>query len=120
MQETKFRGVPVYMGGREYIVPSLSTRQFRQHYKLLTEPVSGQGEDLVHNTYERFIPLIGMAMRRNYPEINDDDLYDLLDLETFREVVAAIQNASGLRTVREGEAVPVARTSTGESSTHGS
>jgi hypothetical protein len=116
-EETPFRGVPVFMGGREYIVPSLSTRQFRDNYKLLTRPIEGDTEQTIADAFASYIPLIGLAIRRNYPDVTDDALWDLLDLSTFKVVMAAIQSASGLRTVKTGEAGPVASQSTGDGST---
>ena len=102
-QELPFRGVAVFMGGKEYIVPSLSTRQFRDNYKTLTQSIDGDTEQAVLGSFERFIPLIGLALRRNYPEMNDDQLWDLIDLSTFKTIVGAIQAASGMKTVAPGE-----------------
>ena len=107
-QQPKYRGVAVYFDSREWIVPPLSVRQFRDNLALLTEPV---GEITPANMVERmnkFVPVIGMALRRNYPELSDEMLFDMLDLSTFVEVVRAVQAASGMRAVRPGEAQPVA------------
>lgn len=115
--ETKYRGVPVYFDGQERIVPPLSVRQFRDNLELITEPV---GEVTPENAVERmgkFVPLIGKALRRNYPEMTDEYLLDALDLRTFVEALVAVQSASGLKAAKPGEAPPVAVRSIGAGST---
>lgn len=106
-EETKFRGIPIYFNSKEYIVPPLSVRQFRDNLALLTEPV---GDVTPANAVERmnkFVPVIGMALRRNYPEMKDEELLDLLDLNTFVDALLAVQRASGMKAARPGEASPV-------------
>lgn len=106
--QIKFRGIPVYFDGQEWIVPPLSVRQFRDNLDLLTQPL---GEITPENTVERmnrFVPVIGMALRRNYPGVTDEHLLDALDLRTFIEAVTAVQKASGMKVSAPGEAVPVA------------
>lgn len=113
---TKFRGVPVYFNGQEYIIPPLSVRQFRDSLELLTEPVGEVNSYNVRERMMRFVPVIGMALRRNYPEITDDNLLDWLDLNTFATVAVAVRTASGMKAAKPGEAPPVAA-STGPGST---
>lgn len=113
----KYRGVAVFFDGQEYIVPPLSVRQFRDNLKLLTEPV---GEVTGENAVERmtkFIPVIGLALRRNYPELTDDRLWDLLDLNTFIQALLAVHKASGMKERAPGEERPVAARSIGAGST---
>jgi len=113
----KYRGVPVFFDGREFIVPPLSVRQFRDNLALLTEPI---GELTAENAVQRmnkFVPVIGMALRRNYPELSDEHLFDALDLSTFVEALVAVQKASGMKAGAPGEAHPVAARSTGAGST---
>lgn len=89
-------------------MPPLSVRQFRENLQLLTEPL---GEITAENTAERmgkFVPVIGMALRRNYPDLTDEYLQDALDLRTFIETVTAVQRASGMKAAAPGEASPVA------------
>lgn len=105
---TKFRGVAVFMAGQTFIIPALSVRQFRDNYEKLTNPIGDVNENTITATFESFVPVIGLAIRRNYPDITDEQLWDMLDLATFKEVVAAIQNASGMREAVAGEAAPVA------------
>lgn len=97
----KYVGVPVYMNGQNYYIPSLSTSQFRQNYELLSTPLP-EGSNALDN-FNRFIPVIGLAIRRNYPEVADQDLEEWLDLTTFTLAIKAVQSASGMTPVSEGE-----------------
>jgi hypothetical protein len=97
----KFLGIPVYMNGQNYYIPSLSTRDFRANYEALTAATpEGAGP---FESFDRFTPIIGVAIRRNYPEVTDEQLADWLDLNTFPEAIKALQAASGIVPVSEGE-----------------
>lgn len=115
--QTKYRGVAIYFDGQERIVPPLSVRQFRDHLELLTEPVGEVSPTNAVDRMTKFIPVIGMALRRNYPDLSDDYLLDALDLKTFVEALLAVQTASGMKVGKPGEAPPVAAKSTGAGST---
>jgi hypothetical protein len=104
----KYRGVAIWMDGKEWIVPALSVRQFRDNYAKLTTPVGEVSNENVQEQFDRFVPIIGLALRRNYPELSDEKLFDMLDLSTFKEAIYAVQAASGLRAKEAGEATPAA------------
>jgi hypothetical protein len=106
--ETKYRGVSVEIAGQEWVVPPLSVRQFRDNVKMLIEPVGEVTAENIVDRMDKFVPVIGMAMRRNYPDITDDFLFDALDLSTFATVLIAVQTASGMKVGKPGEAPPVA------------
>lgn len=100
MQNLKFIGVPVFMAGQNYYIPSLSYGDFKANYALLSAgPQESDGAD----SFERFIPVIGMAIRRNYPAVSDDNLRDWLDLNTLPLAIRAVGAASGMTPVSEGE-----------------
>jgi hypothetical protein len=101
-QKLKYLGVPVYMNGQNYYVPSLSTVDFRNHYQLLTQSDENAPKDAL-STFTAYIPIIGCAIRRNYPEVTDELLGEWLDLTTFPLTIKAVQAASGLAPVAEGE-----------------
>jgi hypothetical protein len=110
----KYDGVTVYMDGKEWVVPALSVRQFRQHYQTLLD------SDITPENYpvkmaER-LSIVLAAMQRNYPEITEEQLLDMIDLRSFLTIWLAIQSASGLRPATPGESQPVPR-STGVGST---
>jgi hypothetical protein len=97
----KYPGVPVYMNGQNYFIPSLSTRDFRENYALLTEEPAADAAPTA--AFDRYIPIILLAVQRNYPDVTRDQLEEWLDLFTFRQAIAAVQNASGMTPVTEGE-----------------
>lgn len=107
-QQPKYRGVPVYFDGREWVVPPLSVRQFRDNLALLIEPVGEVSGENALSRMTKFVPVIGMALRRNYPDVTDDYLLDALDIITFTATMKAVQAASGMKAARPGEAQPAA------------
>lgn len=100
-QKLKYPGVPVYMNGQNYYIPSLSTRDFKTNYEALTTPLPEGSTAL--DSFSRYIPIILLAVQRNYPEVTQENLEEWLDLYTFREAIKAVQNASGMTPVSEGE-----------------
>ena len=100
MQQLKYLGVPVWMNGQNYYIPSLSTRDFRNFYEALTAPADRTD---VLGAFDKYIPIIGAAIRRNYPEVTDDQLGEWLDLHTFRKAIQAVQDASGMTPASSGE-----------------
>ena len=117
--EPQYLGVPIFFAGKTWLVPSLSVLQFQQYVGIISNPTPGvelpedatpeQRSELIQaETTKRFavlIPILGLAMRRNYPEVTDEMLFDQLDLHTFRDVLQAAQAASGLEAVKPGEAI---------------
>jgi hypothetical protein len=106
MQSTPYRGVPVYMNGQDYIIPSLSLRQFQEHFAALREPIGEITPDTVEAIFEKYIPIIGLAVRRNYPDVTDGSLMDWLGMDNFGETYRAVQGAAGMRPAKPGEALP--------------
>ena len=99
-QQLRFLGVPVYMNGQNYYIPSLSTKDFRENEQALIQDIE---DETATQAFDRFIPIIGLAVRRNYPEVTDADLAEWLDLHTFKLAIKATQDASGVEPVAAGE-----------------
>lgn len=102
-----YMGVPVFMNGQNYYIPSLNYLDFRANYDLLTSALKFEGLEFF-DFISKVIPVIGLAVRRNYPDVTDAQLADWLDATTFPLALAALQNASGMKPVSEGEDRPVA------------
>jgi hypothetical protein len=98
--QLKFLGVPVYMNGQNYYIPSLSTKDFKANESSLLEVKEGE---TASQQFDRFIPIIGLALRRNYPDVTDENLAEWLDLHTFKLAIKATQDASGVTPVSVGE-----------------
>lgn len=100
-----YLGVPVYMNGQNYYIPSLSYIDFKANYEFLGTKIAAgdlEGAKLVE-FFEKLVPIVGLAVRRNYPDVTDEQLAQWLDLHTLLLVSQAIQNASGMSPVSEGE-----------------
>jgi len=103
MAGEKFKGVPLFLNGQTYLVPSLSLRQFEENEAVLTEPVGETTQETLKAQFAKYVPMILLAMQRNYPEVMEANLYDWLDLGTFRDAFLAVQGASGMTAAKPGE-----------------
>jgi hypothetical protein len=106
------RGIPIEMGGSEWIVPPLTVRQVRD-----LKPERDQvGQEGISD--EELMPvacrIVLAALQRNYPDVTADRLDDLIDMGNFREVLLAVLTGSGLKPAVSGEA---AAARTGSAST---
>lgn len=99
----KFKGVAIFMNGQQYIVPSLSLRQFREHFTALTEPIEAADGDGLFAQFKKYVPIIALALQRNYEDVTEEQLFDWLDLNTFRQTFLAVQAASGMKVEAPGE-----------------
>jgi hypothetical protein len=102
MANEKFPGVPLVLNGERCLIPSLSLRQVQENYDVLTAPVDVTNENLKEH-FKQYLPIIGLAVRRNYPEIKDDDLLDYLGLSNFYKALAIVKGSSGLQEIEPGE-----------------
>lgn len=105
-EKVRFAGIPVYMDGREWIVPPLSVGQFKLYGKNLMIPGTVDAENFTERL-DDVLPVIHLALARNYPDLKKEELENMLDLGTFKEVIEAIANASGAKRISSGGAVPV-------------
>jgi len=111
-EEVKYKGVPFFMNGKDYIVPSLSLKQVEENYGYLAGAASaleGSVDDTsktIVDTFKMYVPVIGQAIRRNYPEVTDENLWEWLDIGNFSEVLLIVQSQSGFKTAKTGEALP--------------
>jgi hypothetical protein len=49
------------------------------------------------------LPVLIAAMGRNYPDVTEEWLLDVLDVTTYFEVIRAVSGASGLKEKASGE-----------------
>lgn len=109
MTAVRFKGVPFFMNGQEYLIPSLSLKQVQDNHARLanTEPdAPAEGADPVNTalaTFTAYIPIILMAVNRNYPEVTEEDLWEWLDMGNFAEALSIVQAASGFKASTPGE-----------------
>ena len=106
-------GVEVAMGGENWLIPPLTLGQLRRlmpKVRQLTEIDAAMGESQIGVLVE----IVAAAMQRNYPEMTQEAVENLLDLGNAGTVLNAVLTGSGLK-MRDslGEAVAVATADSG-------
>jgi hypothetical protein len=88
----RFDGQRIWMNGREWIVPALSMRQYIEHSELL------KSTDVTVDNFHEFltarVPVILAALQRNYPEVTEEQLEEMLDMRTFNLMLHAAQGVA--------------------------
>lgn len=103
VEEVKHDGRKVRIGGRDYIIPALSFRLLRvleADLKLV-----GGGPE-TPETRAAALRVITACIRRNYPDVTEEQMEDELDLRNVMQVIEAIRGESGMEILQRGEAVP--------------
>jgi hypothetical protein len=99
-----FKGISIDLGGTEYVVPPLSLEKLEElepQFQALATPSASLPERV-----QRLMPILLASFQRNYAEITEAQLRQLLDLPSLNLVVEAIMQANGLRSAPAGEAHP--------------
>ncbi|WP_130472619.1 hypothetical protein [Candidatus Magnetaquicoccus inordinatus] len=91
-------GVTVHFAGGDWVVPALSLGQLK---KLMPHFQNLQGGQFSIEQIDSALQVIHAALSRNYPQLQLEDVEDLVDLATVPILMEAIMRASGL--VRPGE-----------------
>lgn len=96
----KYPGKALVIAGETAIIPTLSLKQARENSDALKKLVKTQTEDAqqVMALYAEALPLFGLAIRRNYPTVSDEQLDEVLDYNLLKQVLPAMLGA-----VPEGE-----------------
>lgn len=100
-QKLKFLGVPVYMNGQNYYVPSLGWSDYRANYEVLSAPPA-EGERM-SDFIEKRIPILLLAMQRNYPDVTAAEFDTWVDLLSFGKLADAAAGVTASEAVSEGE-----------------
>jgi 1-deoxy-D-xylulose 5-phosphate reductoisomerase len=95
-------GVKIQMGGQDWLVPALTLGQLRRLREERKNLNSGD-ED---KTLSAVCTIVATALSRNYPDMTEQRVEELIDLENRDRVVAAVLGNSGLK---PGEAEAVTR-----------
>ncbi len=106
----KHDGIPLKLGGEEYVVPPLSLGQVKRLLPNIEKMQAGT------DTLDKFSSVVAIAhaaLSRNYPELKYEDVEELVDMGNFKTVLDAVMGASGLA---RGEA-PAGNAQTGMRST---
>lgn len=93
-------GVPVTVDRGEIIVPALNIRQV----KALTPDIKKMdAEEDANKKFTLQVKIIREALRRNYPEIEVEEVEDLVDMNNVERVVMAIMGQNKGEVVRVAE-----------------
>jgi len=100
-------GVSIAMAGQDWLVPPLTLGQLRRlmpKVRQLSEIDASMGEGQIGVLVE----IVAAALQRNYPDVTNEKVEDLLDLGNASAVLNAVLTGSGLKPygVSLGEAVP--------------
>jgi hypothetical protein len=101
-------GIKLQMGGQDWLVPPLTLGQLRRLEPKLRAmadiPQGAQG--MTAEQIDTIAEVVATAMSRNYPDMTNERVLELIDVGNARAVVLAVLTGSGLQL---GEAAAVAR-----------
>lgn len=96
----KVKGIPVELGGQEYIVPPLPLGFVEDNQ----DELSAFTGDLSPASIKIIIDAACASLRRNYPELTREEVANLIDVGNMMEVFEAIMDVSGLKRLQlEGD-----------------
>jgi len=94
--QVKIPGEKITLAGRTFVAPPIPLGCMRKY------------EDVFNGKADPSPLVMGdvifMTLRRNYPDLTQDEMDELLDAKNMVEVFAAIGHASGLQEAQPGEA----------------
>ena len=92
-------GIKCNLGGVEYEIPPLTTGQLRNGVLKLME----ENDELIQADPPKYIEalivktkIIGVAIRRNYPELDDEQLFNIIDMRNYVNAWQIVLGGSGL------------------------
>lgn len=105
MPVLKHKGVTLYLGGADYVVPPISLGALEQ---LQDRIVNFAGDVTDKAQVATVIDAAHAALRRNYPDMTREDVADLVDVSNMAEIFEAVMDVSGLKRKEQeaGEARP--------------
>jgi hypothetical protein len=100
-QVVKVKGIPMELGGTDYIVPPLSLGALEQ---LLPRITSFKANPSDVADIKVVVDAAHAALKRNYPDIERSVIADAIGLENMMDVMDTIMDISGLkRKAKEAE-----------------
>lgn len=95
MSDTKYDGIPVKLGDKEFIVPSLSVNAARKYWPNILDLNNGLTIDQFPSRLEFILNIVHAAISRNYPEMTVEELGELIDTKNAGEILMAVVEATG-------------------------
>jgi hypothetical protein len=91
-----FAGIEIEMGGRTWVVPPLTLGQLRRLGSKV-EVMSGDKSMLDPEVVDSVVAVVTAALQRNYPDLDEGQVADMLDMGNAPQVFVAVLTGSGLR-----------------------
>lgn len=90
MNEPRFPGVIVTLGERDYVLPALSLRWLEIHREEIKQVVNDIPFGLA-------LSAISSALRRNYPDLSQDEIDDMIDVSNMPGLWDLVMDTGGLK-----------------------
>lgn len=104
MDDPRFSGVDVSIGGTVRTVPPLGIRKLRVMLPRIQSMEFDASGLPTEASEETAYDLIHAALKRNYPDLDREELIDALDIFSFPKALDAVMGGSGLVKVPAGNA----------------
>lgn len=91
------KGKEIAIGSETFIIPPLNFRQLEEHADALASFAEWDKSPNPYKEMKHAVPVILSAVQRNYPEMTEDKLTDMVDLGNYRDIFEAIMGVSGIR-----------------------
>ena len=88
-----FEGVTITIGGREFIIPPLSFKQVKALWPIIQE--ISKPEKTIVDAVDGFTQVVHAAISRNYPDVTQEEIADLLDFGNVNKIINDILGVSG-------------------------
>ena len=98
-----FEGVKVTLGRQTYVVPALTCRQLKKHRANIAVLPQLLNRDPTDEEVDGLLDVFHAAVSRNYPDVDRDQLEDLVDLNNLPSLIQAVLAQSGLERVKPRE-----------------
>jgi len=105
----KYDGIVVEVGGTKYTVPPITLGLYfklEDQIKVLTNGLQEGGDQFAY--LKAGSAVIVAAVKRNYPDINEQDFLDSVRLEDVPGLVQAVMNTSGFAPKEGADQGPLA------------
>lgn len=103
-------GIPTPLEGKLYVLPPCSLATLRRHMPAIQKLGKLQANsELSMESLDTVISLAHEALKRNYPELTNDQVAEMIGLENLWEVFNGVMDVSGmLRKAKLEEALALA------------
>lgn len=95
-------GVEIEMAGRTWTVPPLTLGQLRRLGSAV-EIMRADREMLDPEVIDAVVTVVTAALRRNYPDLDEEEVAEMLDIAAAPAVFVAVLTGSGLKRGAAGD-----------------